>query len=47
MKETNIIDKNYSDLVYETSKKRIVLAGYRIANLVIKIYEENEFRFDY
>lgn len=37
---SSAISQAYSDLAYETSKKRITLAGYRIANLVIKIYEK-------
>jgi hypothetical protein len=37
---TNRITKEYSDNTYAISKKRITLAGYRLANLVIDIYEK-------
>ena len=30
--------EEYTSLVYETSRKRITLAGYRLANFVIDIY---------
>ena len=30
--------EEYTALAYETSKKRITLAGYRLANIVIDIY---------
>ena len=36
---TNQINEEYTSTVYETAKKRITLAGYRIANIVINIYE--------
>jgi hypothetical protein len=35
----NIATEEYTRLVYETSKKRITLAGYRLANFVIQIYK--------
>lgn len=34
----NKADSDYVKLVYETSRKRITLAGYRLANFVIDIY---------
>jgi hypothetical protein len=34
-------DEAYTNLVYETSRQRITLAGYRLANFVIDIYESN------
>lgn len=34
--------ESYAQLTYETSKKRITLAGYRIANVVIQIYEDGK-----
>jgi len=34
-----MITDSYVQLTYETSKKRITLAGYRIANVIIQIYE--------
>lgn len=37
---SNKITQEYSDLAYETSKKRITLAGYRLANIAINIYEK-------
>jgi hypothetical protein len=33
------LDNAYNTLAYETSKKRITLAGYRLANYVIDIYK--------
>lgn len=36
--KTNIANEEYTNLVYETSKKRITLAGYRIANIVMNIF---------
>ncbi len=41
MQATNTADEEYTQLVYETSKKRITLAGYRLANFVIDIYEQS------
>lgn len=41
MFENKEITEDYSKLVYETCKKRITLAGYRIANIVIDIYKQN------
>jgi hypothetical protein len=38
---SNKITNEYSDNAYTLSKKRITLAGYRLANLVIKIYEDS------
>jgi hypothetical protein len=37
--KTNKLDDAYNALAYETSKKRITLAGYRLANYVIDIYK--------
>lgn len=37
--KTNKLDDAYNTLAYETSKKRITLAGYRLANYVIDIYK--------
>ncbi len=37
--KTNKLDSAYNTLAYETSKKRITLAGYRLANYVIDIYK--------
>ena len=31
-------DEAYTNLVYETSRQRITLAGYRLANFVIDVY---------
>jgi hypothetical protein len=36
---TNKLSDAYNTLVYETSKKRITLAGYRLANYIIDIYK--------
>ena len=46
VENTNKVDEQYSQLAYETSKKRVVLAGYRIANLVIAIYEKASMKDD-
>ena len=45
MMNTNKIDQDYTDMTFDASKRRIVLAGYRIANTVISIYENNTFEF--
>lgn len=37
--KTNIITDEYSTLVYETAKKRITLAGFRLANYIKDIYK--------
>lgn len=36
---TDVITQEYSDSTFEVSKKRITLAGYRLANYVINIYD--------
>lgn len=36
---TSHVNEEYTALTYETSKKRITLAGYRLANYVIDIYK--------
>lgn len=36
---TNKLDAAYNTLTYETSKKRITLAGYRLANYILEIYK--------
>lgn len=41
MMKTNVADEQYTNLVYETSRKRITLAGYRLANVVIDIFNQN------
>lgn len=45
MLDSNKIDQEYTDMTFAAAKKRIVLAGYRIANTVISIYEKNTFEF--
>lgn len=45
MAETNVIDQEYTDMTFAAAKKRVVLAGYRIANTVISIYENNTYEF--
>lgn len=40
MFKSNKISQAYSDDTFETAKKRITLAGYRIANLVVSIFEK-------
>jgi hypothetical protein len=36
---TNKVDDDYVKLTYETSKKRITLAGFRLANYIKDIYK--------
>lgn len=38
MMKSNVATEEYTNLVYETSRKRITLAGYRLANFVISIF---------
>lgn len=38
---SNEADENYTSLVYETSRQRITLGGYRLANFIIDIYDSN------
>lgn len=40
LENTNQITEEYIKLTYDTSRKRITLGGYRLANLVISIYEK-------
>lgn len=42
MMKTNIANEDYTNMVHETSKRRITLAGYRLANFVIDIYNQNK-----
>lgn len=42
MMKTNVANEDYTNMVYETSKKRITLAGYRLANFVIDVYNQNK-----
>jgi hypothetical protein len=37
--KTNRANEEYTNLVYETSKKQITMAGYRLANVVIDIFD--------
>ena len=37
--ETNQLNDQYNSMTYETSKKRITLAGYRLANYVVDLYK--------
>lgn len=37
--KTNVITDEYSTLTYETAKKRITLAGFRLANYIKDIYK--------
>ena len=37
--ETNQLNDQYNTMTYETSKKRITLAGYRLANYVVDLYK--------
>ena len=39
MFKTNQISKEYESTAYETCRRQVTLAGYRLANLVIDIYE--------
>ena len=41
MFSSSIITPEYQKITEETCKKRVTLAGYRLANLVISIYEKN------
>lgn len=38
MMKTNVATEEYTSLAYETSKRRITLAGYRLANFVMSVY---------
>ena len=42
MMKTNEAGEEYTQLAYETSKKRITLAGYRLANCISQIYNKTE-----
>ena len=44
--DTDQLDEAYTAEAYEVSKKRITLAGYRIANTVMSIYENNPITFN-
>jgi hypothetical protein len=37
----NKATEEYTNLVYETSRKRITLAGYRLANFAMSIFSSN------
>ena len=37
----NKATEEYTNLVYETSRKRITLAGYRLANFAMSIFSQN------
>jgi hypothetical protein len=39
MMKSDVATEEYSSLVYESSKKRITLAGYRLANFVIDVFD--------
>ena len=41
MLKTNEAGEEYTALAYETCKKRITLAGYRLANIIIDIYKSS------
>ncbi len=38
MMTNNVATEEYTSLVHETSKRRITLAGYRLANFVLSVY---------
>ena len=38
--KTNQLDEEYTTLAYETSRKRITLAGYRLAHWIVDIYKK-------
>lgn len=38
MMKNSVATEEYTNLVHETSKKRITLAGYRLANFVMSVY---------
>lgn len=38
MMTSSVATEEYTNLVYETSKRRITLAGYRLANFVLSVY---------
>ena len=40
--KTKVLDQDYTMLTYETSKKRITLAGYRLANWAISIFKRQQ-----
>lgn len=39
--KSNVATEEYTNLVYETSKRRITLAGYRLANFVMDVYNSS------
>ena len=39
MFKTNILTEEYTKVAFETSKRRITQAGYRLANIIISIYQ--------
>lgn len=41
MMKGNRATEEYTNLVYETSRKRITLAGYRLANFAMSIFSSN------
>jgi hypothetical protein len=43
---TNKLNEAYNVLTYETSKKRITLAGYRLANYIMDIYKTSKSSFN-
>lgn len=43
---TNKLNEEYTVLTYETSKKRITLAGYRLANYIMDIYKASKPSFN-
>lgn len=38
MMKNSVATEEYTNLVHETAKRRITLAGYRLANFVIDVY---------
>jgi hypothetical protein len=42
MMNSNEATEEYTSLVYETSRKRITLAGYRLANFVIDVFDPSQ-----
>ena len=38
--KTDILDEEYTNTAYELSRKRITLAGYRLAHYVVELYKE-------
>ena len=37
--KSNVVNNTYGDMVWKVVQRRMMLGGYRLANLIIKIYD--------